>query len=761
MPGKYRRLVEDLPATPILPNLVSTELDIYRVREEEDLDFLPLFLPRTVAEVRIRANGHDSQATIGRILQALANDVKVPNLKTLGIKTSYLTIPSLNTSIAQVLQAYGGIQTLELEFRSGQQILEALFSAGQLNNLRHLNARTTKPDTSITLASRVWILELETLQITGTPPFLASLLTSVEPRSMRGVKIVVEKMASTGSNGASANTPFRNSLSSIGGFIHLETLEMEVKSSLLLDDLRYILPCTDLETLRIVGPQLSSVDGGVDLVQRMAKALPRLKTLELRSTFDNRNGAQALRLSHLEVLAKECQTLERLCISIDARTSKSPTFQLERVEAGKKNVLRELEITCTLLGDVSEIRLMTIVKYMWPWLRLGMPGEYRGLVEGLPATPILPNLVSTELDIYWMPENDSLEFLPLVLPRTVSEVRIQGKGPDSEATIGRVLQALANDVKVPNLKTFGITTWHATTTNLNTSISQVLRSYEGIQALKLELESGHQILEVLFSAGQLNNLSHLDARIMKPDPAIALPSRVWLPHLETLQLNGAHPFIVSLLTSVEPRSIREVKMVVEKKASSGLNEAPISTPFWNCLSSIGRFVHLKTLEVEVKFSVLLRDLHHILPCTDLETLRFIGPQLSSVEGEEDLVQRMVKAWPRLKNLELRSTFDSRHGAQALRLPHLQVIAKESQTLKRLCISLDARGRKSPMFQLESIKVAKENVLRELEISCALLEDVSEMGLVMIVKQMWPWLNVVSSERIRISGNVVVITIEFN
>ncbi|KAG8921011.1 hypothetical protein FRC01_000483 [Tulasnella sp. 417] len=391
----------------------------------------------------------------------------------------------------------------------------------------------------------------------------------------------------------------------------------------------------------------------------------------------------------------------------------------------------------------------------------GMTGEYRGLVEGLPATPILPNLVSTELDIYRMPEEDSLDFLPLVLPRTVSEVRIRGKGHDSEATFGRVLQVLVDDVKVPNLKSFGITTWHATTTNLNTSISQVLRSYEGIQALKLELQSGHQIQEVLFSAGQLNNLRHLDARIMKPDPAIALSSRVWLPELETLQLNGAYPFIVSLLTSVEPRSMRDVKMVVEKRAFGGPNEAPISTLFWNCLSSIGRFVRLKTLDVEVKFSVLLHDLRHILPCTDLETLRFVGPQLSSVEGEEDLVERMVKAWPRLKNLELRSRFDSRHGAQALRLPHLQVVAKECQALERLCISLDARGRKSPMFQLDSIKVAKENVLRELEISCALLEDVSEMGLVMIVKQMWPWLNLVSSERTRISGNVVVIHVEFN
>ncbi|KAG8921012.1 hypothetical protein FRC01_000484 [Tulasnella sp. 417] len=391
----------------------------------------------------------------------------------------------------------------------------------------------------------------------------------------------------------------------------------------------------------------------------------------------------------------------------------------------------------------------------------GMSGAYRGLVEGLPATPILPNLESIELDVYWMAKEESLDFLSLFLPRTVSEVRIQGKGHDSEATIGRVLQSLVNDVKVPNLKTLGITTWNATTTNLKMSISQVLRSYEGIQALKLELQSGHQILEVLFSAGQLNNLRHLDARTIFQDAPITLSSRVWLPELETLQLNGAYPFIVSLLTSVEPRSMREVKIVVEKAGLRGPYGGPTNAAFWSCLSSIGRFVHLKTLEVGVKFSVLLDTLRHILPCTDLETFRFVGPQLSSVEGGEDLVERMVEAWPRLKTLELRSTFDNRHGAQTLRLSHLQVIAKECQALERLCISIDARGRKSPMFQLGGIKVAKENVLRKLEISCVLLEDVSEMGLVMIVKQMWPWLHHVRSGRTRISGNVLVITLEFN
>ncbi|KAG8921010.1 hypothetical protein FRC01_000482 [Tulasnella sp. 417] len=380
---------------------------------------------------------------------------------------------------------------------------------------------------------------------------------------------------------------------------------------------------------------------------------------------------------------------------------------------------------------------------------------YGGIVQELPPTPIFPNLVSTELEIYWVPADRNLDFLHLFLPQTVSEVRIR-----AIVTVGRILQVLTKDIRTRNLKTLGLIKLDITKDNLNTSISQVLQSYEGIQALELELKTGSQILEVLLSAGHLRNLRRLDARTIQPDAAIALPSRGLHLELETLQLTGTFPFILSLLASVEPRSMRGVKMVVQKTEPSGSDGAPANAPFSDYLGSIRRFIHLKSLEMEIKIPVLLDDLRAILPCVDLETLRIVGPQLSSSEQGEDLVRAMVEAWPRLKMLELRSTLDSLDSAQALRLPHLQVIAKECQTLERLHISIDARGSKGPVFHPEGIETATKNLLRELEISCVQLQDVSGSGLVMIVKRMWPWLRLVSSNRelLRISGKVAGVTI---
>ncbi|KAG8918592.1 hypothetical protein FRC01_001780, partial [Tulasnella sp. 417] len=361
------------------------------------------------------------------------------------------------------------------------------------------------------------------------------------------------------------------------------------------------------------------------------------------------------------------------------------------------------------------------------------PEIYDGVVQELPPTPIFPNLVSTELEIYWVLAGQSLDFLHLFLPQTVSEVRIRATDTVAGATVGQILQVLTKDIRIQNLKTLGLIQLDITKDSLNTSISQVLQSYEGIQALELELKTGSQILEVLLSAGHLRNLRRLYARTIQPDAAIALPSRGLHLELATLQLTGTFPFILSLLASVEPRSMRGVKMVVQKTEPSGSDGAPANAPFSDHISTIRRFIHLKSLEMETKVPVLLDDLRSILPCVDLETLRIVGPQLSSSEQGEDLIRAMVEAWPRLKMLELRSTFDSLDSAPALRLPHLQVIAKECQTLERLHISIDARESKSPMFRPEGIETATKNRLRELEISCVQLEDVSERGLVMIVK----------------------------
>ncbi|KAG8918594.1 hypothetical protein FRC01_001782 [Tulasnella sp. 417] len=277
--------------------------------------------------------------------------------------------------------------------------------------------------------------------------------------------------------------------------------------------------------------------------------------------------------------------------------------------------------------------------------------DYLQLLPHLPSRPLLPNLESTELEISGTSGLLTVELAALFLPCTISEVRIQVmRSVDWFAA--RVMQMLAEDIQLPHLKSFSIQGSDAGAYHLKESISQLLRAHEGLQAVNIDVGSGPQILEILHSTGQFLHLRHLSLRTTRIYNQFEQAPRLLFPQLETLKVEGPPSFIHAVLDCVGEGNMRSVELIVDENGFDEENEAEYTVFLTSCLLSIGRFIFLKTLDLQSGMPASIKLLDHVMTCEKLETLRLVGADLDLQETEESRHQRMIMAWPLLTTLQL-------------------------------------------------------------------------------------------------------------
>lgn len=282
--------------------------------------------------------------------------------------------------------------------------------------------------------------------------------------------------------------------------------------------------------------------------------------------------------------------------------------------------------------------------------------DYLPIFANLPATPILPNLTSTQFEVSGISGDHNLELISNFLPQTISEVRIQVAERGGEFSAGRVVQGLREEITLPALKSFAIKGFIPPTPCLNRRLTELLLSQHGIQNLDISIGPGPQMLELIHSVGELPRLRHLRSRGFKGEGNFDRAPRILFPSLEVLETRGPPSFISAVLDCVGSRHMRSVQVIVSGGSHGDDLEAYV-TLISRCLVSIGRFTHLKTLDLELTTPIPARLLDHVWTCESIEALRLVGIDLGPLEIEGSHPSWMTTTWPRLTKLELKPTFN--------------------------------------------------------------------------------------------------------
>ncbi|KAG9027036.1 hypothetical protein FS837_004399 [Tulasnella sp. UAMH 9824] len=283
--------------------------------------------------------------------------------------------------------------------------------------------------------------------------------------------------------------------------------------------------------------------------------------------------------------------------------------------------------------------------------------DYLPIFANLPATPILPNLTSTQFEVSEISRDQSLETMSTFLPQTISEVQILVVATGAVFSTGRVLQALREEITLPDLKSFAIKGFIYPTPYLTRGITELLLSQHGIQNLDISIGSGSQILELIHSVGELPHLRQLRSRALQWEGSFDRSSRILFPSLEAFEIRGSPSFIYAVLDCIGSEHMRSVQVFVYGSSYGDDLEAYV-TLMSRCLVSIGRFTHLKTLDLELTTPISGGLLDHVWTCESIEALRLVGVDLGPLETEETHPSWMTTTWPRLTKVELKSTFNS-------------------------------------------------------------------------------------------------------
>ncbi|KAG8923891.1 hypothetical protein FRC00_005734 [Tulasnella sp. 408] len=291
-------------------------------------------------------------------------------------------------------------------------------------------------------------------------------------------------------------------------------------------------------------------------------------------------------------------------------------------------------------------------------LTSGTLEEYSQFLPYLPSLPLFPNLESTTLQISQIPDPPNPELMALLLPPTLSEANIVRRdwGRLADSFVARVLQILSEEIKPRKLRSLSL----GRLTNLDLPstqhISQLLRSQPALQVVDICAGSGLEILEMLHSTGRLIHLRHLTLHAVQIDTHFERAPHLLFPALETLEIGGSAFFVHGVLDCVGIEKMRSVELLVDEL--QGGTDAEYSTLLTKCLVSIGRFIHLKKLDLETEMRGSFKLLDHVQTCKELETLRWVGSDLDPSETEESRHKKMTLVWPRLKTLELQSLITS-------------------------------------------------------------------------------------------------------
>ncbi|KAG9046522.1 hypothetical protein FS837_004272 [Tulasnella sp. UAMH 9824] len=240
----------------------------------------------------------------------------------------------------------------------------------------------------------------------------------------------------------------------------------------------------------------------------------------------------------------------------------------------------------------------------------------------------------------------------LLLPRTLSEVNIVRRDWSTlaDSFVARVLQILSEEIKPRHLTSILINRLNNLGFPSGQHLSQLLQSQQALQVVHIRAGSGLEILEMLHSTGQLIHLRQLSLHAIRIDTHFERVPHLLLPALETLEIGGSVFFIHGVIECVGIAEMRSIELLVDELR--GGTDAEYWILLSKCLISIGRFIHLKRLDLETEMRGSLKLLDHVQTCKELETLRWVGVDLDPSETEESRHKRMTLVWPRLKTLEL-------------------------------------------------------------------------------------------------------------
>ncbi|KAG8972417.1 hypothetical protein FRC05_010128, partial [Tulasnella sp. 425] len=368
--------------------------------------------------------------------------------------------------------------------------------------------------------------------------------------------------------------------------------------------------------------------------------------------------------------------------------------------------------------------------------------QYEQLLSNMPSRAILPNLTSIHFRLLGGDEPPNSELIKLLLPTTVSFVEVEV--PEvAEGSAEAVLDALAG-VELPSLASFAIeiADFQASTRDLDSRMSQVLHTHQGIETLEINIYQ-YRTDEAICSAGRLPALRSLEVfsygwEMAAGEPDIfSLPDNLF-PVLHTLKLRGTPDSIKALSSRISSENLEIIDLYLEPSLDF---EADSPAQNANCLLFSDRFPRLKTLVLHLQISVLEEALSPVLACRELETLRIGVGWSRTLWFSENTLARMGAAWPQLKTMDL-TLFIDYHSNKYLGLTHLQVIARDFRSLVKLKVGFDATTKGNPGFKVEDAVTIADNELQELEVDWSLLDGIMERKIAHLFRAWWPKLRTV-------------------
>ncbi|KAG8909287.1 hypothetical protein FRC01_007027, partial [Tulasnella sp. 417] len=343
----------------------------------------------------------------------------------------------------------------------------------------------------------------------------------------------------------------------------------------------------------------------------------------------------------------------------------------------------------------------------------------------------------------WRPVEPDLELFRQLLPPSVTEVVFfAALDADEQSGYQWILERLATEIDLPNLTSFAIQTQLGSLTDTGTSISHILRSYQGIEKLEVGMGHSYQILEVIRTAAELPHLLHL--KIKDPngysatrEPESSLRHSGSFPALESLELSSPPDCLASFLDQVSSRSVRSIRFEMTSNARPHQFEAATIKSIADCFRTIGEFVRLKALDVELQVQTTWNTLQYILRCKDLETLGIVTAWGYSLELQAGHLEQMGRALRNLTTLRLEPFDSSDSPRTSPTFTDLKVIATEFRMLRKLTITCDARSAPNDGFRGIDRAVTAQNSLQELNVTMSPIDKEAEEIVGMLLRLWWP------------------------
>ncbi|KAG8966999.1 hypothetical protein FRC05_002313 [Tulasnella sp. 425] len=335
-------------------------------------------------------------------------------------------------------------------------------------------------------------------------------------------------------------------------------------------------------------------------------------------------------------------------------------------------------------------------------------------ISNLPSKPVFPALRRTQIGVRRGAEVPSVELMKVFLPSHVSSIEITIFS-GSEAPGEAVLNSIANDISLPELTRFSITTF---VDGCGPAMSQAILSHRSIQSLTIGLGTRTQAAPILQSAAQLPHLHHIsisDFNRLATDqgPNVRLLPRGSLAAVTSLKVVGGSTFVDAVLGLPVTGNMESIYI--------GLAEED-GTPFAHCLR---QFTRLKCLELQPVKRMPWSAVSMLVGCRELEVFRVVIPRFRPLDVSEADLERIADALPRLQELTL--TCLSKPGWEAKYMPirYLYRIATRFRNLRKLCVSVDASAEGNPTFDWTAAEVVANEALEELDVALSKVDREAE------------------------------------